>query len=469
MRRIFMAKNPQAWRNGLWLLALVLLAIGLAAGASLPIWAQNAAGQEAEGANAAASETGEAVEIDESAGPQVSEPQPLPVGEAGDLSRESLATDAKLGEVSYEIEPVPAPPPPEIPIPRAYPPAIYLVAPTSGPWSIIGSDSELGTRLGLASVGDGFEVRILDEDSPSFARDLYSGPAPVAIVGHLYERTLAAAWPWYQRAEVPVISPFLSQSALTDLGEGFVGLMPDAAAQGLKLALEVPRSGSRRPGQVIILQGPEPADEILAETFREALLNPQAPEPTKRNPKPSKPRALNSKIVFTIPVKNPGDLSVLSELKVSPKDWVLLAMPSRLVLRCVPIISQGNLKRAVFLAPTWLATREVGALFLAAGMPGLQALVPLDMGTGSKPNRSLDDLILRYTRAYRREPTWPALMAYDVARLAAMAASDEAGVAANLADIETERSGSSGMYTLAPGGWPTTLVKVEEGRLYLFP
>jgi hypothetical protein len=50
-----------------------------------------------------------------------------------------------------------------------------------------------------------------------------------------------------------------------------------------------------------------------------------------------------------------------------------------------------------------------------------------------------------------------------------MAASDEAGPAAYLADTAAERSGSSGLYTLAPGGWPSTLAKIDESRLSLLP
>jgi ABC-type branched-subunit amino acid transport system substrate-binding protein len=373
------------------------------------------------------------------------------------------------GVVAYEIEPVLPPPPPAAPIPKASPPAVYLVAPATGPFSPLGGDVELGVKLGLKSVGDSLALRVLDEDSPGFLRELFASPAPVVAIGHLYEASLAGAWPWYQAAGVPVVSPFLDGLAISELGESFIGLMPSPAAQGLRLAREVPKTGSRRPNQVIILQGPEPADEALAEAFREGLINPPAPEPTRRNPKPAKPRGMNAKLVLTIPVSSAGDLRVLSELKTSSRDVVLLALPSRLVLRCAPALAESDLRRATYLAPVWLATREMGALFIGASMPDFQALVPLGMGTASKPNKSLDELIIRYARAYRREPTWPALVAYEVARLAALAAADEAGAGASLADKELERSGTAGAFTLSPGGWPSTLVKIDESRLSLLP
>ncbi|MDR1656259.1 MAG: ABC transporter substrate-binding protein [Deltaproteobacteria bacterium] len=366
------------------------------------------------------------------------------------------------------IEPV-EPPPPQPQWTGSDPDAVIVAAPRSGPWAVFGQDSEMGAALGLKSLGGDIRLRFIDEESPQLIREIISSPPPAAIIGHLYESTLAAAYPYYQAAKIPVILPFLEQISLDVLGPTFFRLRADAAFQGQKLALEVPRTGNRRPEQVIILQGPGEAEGALAEAFREALINPKAPAPTKQNPKPSTPRALNAKVVFTVPVNSFSDLAVLKELKTSPRDWVLIALPNRLALKAAPVLSETKLKRGTFIAPMWLAVREVGAVYLDVDINNLQVLVPVDLGTAKNPNKALIEFTRRYTQLYRRSPSWASVMAYDAARLACLATSGEQGPEDFLADRQQIRNGASGNYDLSGSGWPMSLLKVEENRLSFLP
>ncbi|MDR2441895.1 MAG: ABC transporter substrate-binding protein [Deltaproteobacteria bacterium] len=403
--------------------------------------------------------------------PQTPSPEELSVNQSQDGVVNPSEGDSVPVTILDDTLVIPIEPVPNLPLKwvGSDPESVLLVAPRTGPWSVFGQDAELGANMAIKSLGDSFKLRTIDEESPELLFDLTASPPPAAIIGHLYESSLLSVYPYYNQAKVPVLLTFLGQVPSRDLEPNYFKFPPEASIEGLKLALEVPRTGNRRPEQIIILQGPGPVEEALAEAFRQSLLNPSAPPATKQNPKPTKPRALNAKNVFTIPISQASDLAVLNELKISARDLVLLALPVRLAMSAAPVLSETKLKRGTLFAPTWLAVREVGAVYLAVGIENLQVLVPVDTGTTRNPNKSLNDFTRRYTQLYRREPTWASVLAFDAARLACLAASAEEGPSSFLADQNLSRTGVAGRYDLTGSGWPTSLIKVDEGRLAFLP
>ncbi|MDR2368989.1 MAG: hypothetical protein LBF58_12960 [Deltaproteobacteria bacterium] len=422
--------------------AAVALAFFLAPTAPGPAWAQDPA------AEAAPEGEGEAP------------------GEAADVATEGATDEA--------TEPVATPGPGAEPV--SYPvlapadgkPTLVMAVPGSGHWASFGADAVLGAELALKNIGAGFELKTVDEAAPDFAGRLRSLGFPVAVMGHLYESSLAMGAPYYSRAGAPVLLTYIESPQTAELGPSFVRLLPDPASQGRRLAKEVPRSGNRIK-QVYVLEGPEPAQRELAEAFRESLINPQAPAPTKANPKPSKPRAMKASNVNTVPINGPEDLKVLLDLKGNPKDWVLVALPPRLALRAAPILASSGFKRATFLMPTSLALREIGASYLAVDIKNAQVALPLDFGTGKNLNKALIDFRRRFVQYHRREPSWAAVMAYDAATLASLAASNDGGALPFLGDAGMVHVGVAGRMTLSEDGWPISTVRLDPGRLHWLP
>jgi ABC-type branched-subunit amino acid transport system substrate-binding protein len=328
--------------------------------------------------------------------------------------------------------------------------------PEDGPWSIFGREARLGAALALSAFVGDLALASYDETASDLVDRLAAAPPPRAVIGHLFEDSLAAASPVYLQSRTPVLLPFLDNPDLASLGPGFFRLLPDPAGQGLRLAQEVPRGGQRL-REIFILEGPDPSSKQAAEAFRQHLIDPQAPPPTPRNPKPSKPRAISAKKITTVPIEGPEDLKIIGELKGTPQDHVLLALPLRLALRAAPALARSKLKRATLLAPTWLAVRELGAAYLALDLNGLFVLVPGDVGTPKSRSRAWDAMSERYLQRWRLDPTWVAGAAYDAVALAALAAASEDGPAAYLSDPELTRLR------------PSTAVRVDSGRLPLLP
>jgi ABC-type branched-subunit amino acid transport system substrate-binding protein len=347
-------------------------------------------------------------------------------------------------------------------------PTFVMAVPNSGHWATFGIDAAMGAELALKTIGGGFELKTIDEAAPDFAYRLRSLGSPVAIMGHLYESRLSQGAPYYAKAGAPILLTYIESQKTSELGPAFVRLLPDPASQGRRLAKEVPRTG-KRIKQVYVLEGPEPGQKELAEAFREALINPQAPPPTKANPKPSKPRALKATSVNTIPVDKPEDLNVLLEIKGSPQDWILVALPPRLAMRAAPVLASSGFKRATFLIPTSLAIREIGASFLAVDIKNAQVAVPLEFGSGKTLNKALSEFRRRFIQYHRREPSWAAVMAYDAATLAGLAASSEEGALPYLGDAETVHVGVAGRLTLSEDGWPLSAIKLDPERLHWLP
>jgi ABC-type branched-subunit amino acid transport system substrate-binding protein len=347
-------------------------------------------------------------------------------------------------------------------------PTFVMAVPSTGYWSTFGQDAVMGAELALKKIGGGFDLITVDEAAPDFVSRIRNLGQPVAILGHLYEPRLAQGAPYYAKAGAPILLTYIENAKTQELGSNFVRLMPDPESQGRRLAKEVPRTG-KRIKQVYILEGPETHQQELAGAFREALVNPQAPAPTKANPKPSKPRALKASSVNTIPVNKPEDLKVLLELKGSPQDWILLALPPRLAMRAAPIIAASGFKRATFLIPTSLALREIGATYLAVDITNAQVALPLEFGSGKNLNKSLSEFRRRFIQFHRREPSWAAVLAYDATTLAGLAASSDGGALPFFGDTEMIHSGAAGRVTLTPDGWPISTVRLDQDRLHWLP
>jgi hypothetical protein len=347
-------------------------------------------------------------------------------------------------------------------------PTFIMAVPSSGHWSSFGLDAVMGAELALKKIGGGFDLKTIDEAGPDFASKVRNLGSPVAVMGHLYESKLAQGAPYYAKAGAPTIITYIQDSKTKELGPSFVRFLPDPASQGRRLAKEVPRTG-KRIKQVYVLEGPETSQKELAEAFREALINPQAPAPTKANPKPAKPRALKASNVNTIPIEKPEDLNVLLELKGTPQDWILVALPPRLAMRAAPIFAASGFKRATFLIPTSLAIREIGATFLAVNITGAQVALPLEFGSGKNLNKALTDFRRRFIQYHRREPSWAAVLAYDATTLAGLAASSETGALPFLEDAEMVHNGAAGRMTLSEDGWPISTVKLDQERLHWLP
>lgn len=404
---------------------------------------------------------------DSAAAPGLDAPGP----EAGDASSvpglDDPGPEAVAGGARPEGPPAAAPPRPLLAPPGGRP-TFVMAIPETGHWSVFGSEAVLGAQLALRNLGGGFDLKTIDETARDFPDRLRSLGSPVVVLGHLFETSLALGAPFYSRAGAPVLLTFIESQETQGLGDGFVRLLPDPAAQGRRLAKEVPRSG-KRIKHVYILEGPDPAQRELSEAFREALLNPQAPAPTKANPKPSKPRAMSAKNVSTIPIDSPGDLKVLQEIKSVPQDWILVALPPRLAMRAAPILGSTGFKKATFLMPTSLALREVGASYLAVEIKNLQVALPLEIGSGKNLNKVLAEFRRRFVQFHRREPSWAAVVAYDAATLAALAASSEEGPASYLSDAEIPHVAAAGRLTLSGEGWPVSMVKLDQERLHWLP
>jgi ABC-type branched-subunit amino acid transport system substrate-binding protein len=347
-------------------------------------------------------------------------------------------------------------------------PTFIMAVPSSGYWASFGLDAVMGAELAIKKIGGGFDLKTIDEAGADFASQIRNLGRPVAVMGHLYESRLAQGAPYYAKAGAPTIITYIEDPKTQELGPSFVRFLPDPASQGRRLAKEVPRTG-KRVKQVYILEGPETSQKQLAEAFRESLVNPQAPAPTKANPKPTKPRALKASTVNTIPIDKPEDLKVLLELKGTPQDWILVALPPRLAMRAAPIIAASGFKRATFLMPTSLAIREIGATFLAVNITNAQVALPLEFGSGKNLNRALTDFRRRFIQYHRREPSWAAVLAYDATTLAGLAASSDTGALPFLEDSEMVHSGAAGRMTLSQDGWPISTVKLDQERLHWLP
>ncbi|MDR1677193.1 MAG: hypothetical protein LBS44_02240, partial [Deltaproteobacteria bacterium] len=173
--------------------------------------------------------------------------------------------------------------------------------------------------------------------------------------------------------------------------------------------------------------------------------------------------------VNTIPINSPDDLKVLSELKGSPQDWILIALPPRLALRAAPVLAASSFKRSTFLAPLSLSFREIGASYLAVDIKNMMVALPLEFGSGKNTNRLLSEFRRRFIASHKREPSWAAVLAYDAATLAGVATANEEGPVSFLSDKEMPHSGAAGKMTLSEDGWPFTIVKLEPGRLHWLP
>ncbi|MDR0355992.1 MAG: hypothetical protein LBJ64_09725 [Deltaproteobacteria bacterium] len=348
------------------------------------------------------------------------------------------------------------------------PPTLVLSVPESGPWSVFGAEALLGAELALKALGSNLEIKTIDEAGQDFANSLWALGSPVAVVGHLYEPTLARAVPYYIKSGSPVILPYLDSPDTDQLGGSFVRLLPDPSVQGRRLAMEVPRSG-KRVRNVYILEGSDPPQSQLAEAFREHLLNPKAPEPTKANPRPSKPRAMKASVVHTLKINNVDDLKAIDEIKSTPQDWILLALSPRMAMRAAPYLGSSSLKRATFLAPLSLSVREIGAAYLAVDIRSLMMTLPLTDGAGKNANKKLAEFRRLFVQRYLREPSWAAVMAYDAVSLAGRGLTEEEGLVARLADSESVIDAVSGQMTLSPEGWPTSVYKLDANRLHWLP
>jgi ABC-type branched-subunit amino acid transport system substrate-binding protein len=326
----------------------------------------------------------------------------------------------------------------------------------------------LGASLALKAIGGGFELKAIDEAATDFPNYLRSLGTPVAIMGHLYESRLSQGAPYYAKSGAPVLLTYVESAQASELGPGFVRLLPNPASQGRRIAKDVPRTG-KKIKQVYILEGPDPAQKELAEAFRESLVNPTAPAPTKANPKPSKPRALKASSVNTIPINSPGDLKVIMGLKGSPQDWVLVALPPWLAMRAGRVLAESEFKRANILLPTSLAIRDLGASYIAMGLKYAQVALPLEIGSGKNANKALAEFQRRFVQSFRREPSWAAVLAYDATTLASLAAHSAEGSRPFLEDAEMTHIGAAGRLTLGEDGWPVSMVKLDSERLHWLP
>ncbi|MDR3203256.1 MAG: ABC transporter substrate-binding protein [Deltaproteobacteria bacterium] len=349
-------------------------------------------------------------------------------------------------------------------------PALLIVAPLNGPWSVFGREAKSAADLALKSLGQGFEVIMADETELDFPKNLNNISKPAAVAGHLFEPNLVAAAPWYLKNKTPVILPFLDNPETKLLGQSFFRLLPDPIYQGRFLARFVPR-GPKKIRKVFILEGPEESQKILAQAFREALTEPQKKEKTIKSPKTQLPRLrpLSAKQVETLYVENYQDLNYLIEHKASPNDYVLLALPSRFALKAASLLAQAGYNKSTVLAPLSLSIREIGAAYLALDFKALLVLVPFEEGSSKNPNQTLTDFVARYAQNYRQEPSWAAIVSYDTLTLAALASSSEEGPMNFLTDTEAAHNGVVGRYFLSDEGWPLNLIKVTSEKLYLLP
>ncbi|MDR1049872.1 MAG: hypothetical protein LBP95_02095 [Deltaproteobacteria bacterium] len=366
--------------------------------------------------------------------------------------------------------PAPARPLPTVPelAPAGGPPTFILVAPETGHWSVFGSEAVLGAELAIKNMGGNFALKTVDESDPALAGYLQALGSPLVVFGHLFETTLAQAAPYYKKIGAPVILTYIESPQTADLGPGYVRLLPDPASQGRRLAREVPRSG-KRVRQVFILEGPDQPQKELAEAFRQHLVNPAAPEPTKADPKPQKPRAMKPSQVTTVAIENADDLLAVNDFKSTPQDWILVALPPRLAMRAAPILGGSSMKRATFLLPMSLSVREIGAAFLAADIRNAQMALPLEFGSGKTANKNLSEFRRRYLQFHRREPSWAAVVAYDAATLAQLAVSNEGGAMSYLSDGEMAHVTAAGRPTLGSDGWPVSMVKMNADQLHWLP
>ncbi|MDR1487887.1 MAG: ABC transporter substrate-binding protein [Deltaproteobacteria bacterium] len=345
-------------------------------------------------------------------------------------------------------------------------PSIVLTAPLTGHWSVFGAESKLGASLAMKTISSGFELLSLDEQDPGLADELASKNPPLVAIGHLFESSVELVAPYYLKTDTPVLLPFIDNPALDVLGPTFLRLLPGPDKQGLRLASEVPRNKSV--GKVYIFEGPDPANKALAESFREALIHPQSPPPTKANPKPSKPRALAEKAVVTVKIESLQDIAAVKDIKGAAQDWVLLALPVRLALKVAPVLGESKLKRSTFIAPFSLSLREVGAAYLAVGIRNLRVAVPVENVDNAK-NKTFRDFSRRHTQLFRREPSWASVMAYDATTLASLASSSEEGPTAYLTDPELVHTGAAGRYSRSEGDWPFSVIKLDADKLVLLP
>ncbi|MDR2612783.1 MAG: ABC transporter substrate-binding protein [Deltaproteobacteria bacterium] len=338
---------------------------------------------------------------------------PAPVAAGGDAAGGAEAAPAVPGEI-------PAAPPGDSPVTAAapdggLPPAVLFVSPRSGPFAGLGRGAFLGARLAQRRWGGGTELlEAAEEDDP--AANLGDAPGRIrAIAGHLFERSLVQSAPYYRRLEVPVLLPFADSPEAATLGPQFMPLFPSVPEQGRALALELLDSRQRPPG-VYILEYPEPALGELADSFEEAL---QSPPPRGKQRRQGLGRNVK---IERVPVERVQDVEeLLAGVKVNRKYAVLLALPGPLVLQMLPLLPESNFKSAVFYGGAALAVRDVGAAYSSLGYT-LSLCVPAPIPDPKDTKYpGLAEFANVYRQAFKVEPVWSSVSAYDAVTLAVIA------------------------------------------------